>query len=114
MAADRVGAARAAAASGFPSAAVSSAYYAMLYAARAALSEEDRYAKTHRGTWNLFGALFIDTQRFDRDLFEQARKTQRTREDADYEAVPAAPEQSEQIVALAERFLAAVRDLFSE
>jgi hypothetical protein len=27
---------------------------AMLYAARAALSEGDEHARTHRGTWNLF------------------------------------------------------------
>jgi uncharacterized protein (UPF0332 family) len=32
-----------------PAGAVSAAYYAMLYAVRAALSEEDRYAKTHAG-----------------------------------------------------------------
>ena len=34
--------------------AVSSAYYAMLYAARAALSEDDESARTHRGRWNAF------------------------------------------------------------
>jgi uncharacterized protein (UPF0332 family) len=34
--------------------AVSAAYYAMLYAARAALSERDRNARSHAGTWRLF------------------------------------------------------------
>lgn len=28
------------------------------YAARAALSEDDRYAKTHSGTWSLFREVF--------------------------------------------------------
>ena len=35
-------------------AAVSDAYHAILYAARAALSEQDKNARTHRGTWSLF------------------------------------------------------------
>ena len=40
-----------------PSRVVSEAYYAMLYAARAALSEEDDYPKTHRGVWGQFGCV---------------------------------------------------------
>src|SRR5687767_3247539 len=39
--------------------AVSDAYYAILYAARAALSERDRNAKTHRGTWTAFSEEFV-------------------------------------------------------
>ncbi|MBW8060794.1 MAG: HEPN domain-containing protein, partial [Solirubrobacterales bacterium] len=35
---------------GFLAGAVSIAYYAMLYAARAALSEDDEHARTHGGT----------------------------------------------------------------
>lgn len=35
-------------------ASISSSYYAMLYAARAALSERDQHAKTHSGTWASF------------------------------------------------------------
>jgi hypothetical protein len=35
---------------------VSDAYCAVLYAARAALSERDRHSKTHRGTWAGFHA----------------------------------------------------------
>lgn len=48
-------AAEAALRSGFPGGAAADAYYAVLYAARAALSEADRYAKTHHGVWALFG-----------------------------------------------------------
>ncbi len=36
----------------------------MLYAARAALSEEDLYAKTHSGSWTLFNDAFVRTSRF--------------------------------------------------
>ena len=39
--------------------AVGAAYYAMLYGARAALSERDRHAKTHRGTWNLLRQTLV-------------------------------------------------------
>ena len=55
---------------------VSDAYYAMLYAARAALSEEDSYAKTHRGAWDLFWQTFAATGRFDEELAAEARQTQ--------------------------------------
>jgi uncharacterized protein (UPF0332 family) len=51
---DRAALAREALASGHLAGAVSAAYYAMLYAARAALSESDEHARTHRGAWHLF------------------------------------------------------------
>ena len=35
------------------------AYQAMFSAARAALSELDREARSHHGTWNLFDQLFV-------------------------------------------------------
>jgi uncharacterized protein (UPF0332 family) len=50
MARDRARTARAALTSGSRSSATILGYYAMLYAARAALSEEDRNARTHSGT----------------------------------------------------------------
>jgi uncharacterized protein (UPF0332 family) len=52
--------------------AVSDAYYAMLYAARAPLSEDDRPAKTHRGTWSQFGDAYVATGCFDADRFVAA------------------------------------------
>jgi uncharacterized protein (UPF0332 family) len=48
-------AARALVDAGHAATAVSTAYYAMLYAARAALSERDVNARTHAGTWQCFG-----------------------------------------------------------
>ncbi|MGH3031399.1 MAG: HEPN domain-containing protein [Gaiellaceae bacterium] len=61
MARDRLALARTALDAGFPSGAVSAAYYAMLSAARAALSEEERLAKTHSGAWSLFHESFVAT-----------------------------------------------------
>jgi uncharacterized protein (UPF0332 family) len=95
------------------SGATSAACYAMLYAARAALSEEDQNAKTHRGTWNLFKEAFVDTGRFDSGLHERARAVQRTREQADYDALMVPREDAEKIVALAESFLEAVDELLA-
>jgi uncharacterized protein (UPF0332 family) len=108
---DRLRAAHAALAAGFPSLAVSAAYYAALYAARAALSEEDRYTKTHRGAWNLFGELFVSTGRFDSGVFAAARRIQEFREAADYDAREISREQAHAIIVDGEKFVAAVVEL---
>jgi uncharacterized protein (UPF0332 family) len=93
--------------------AVSNAYYAMLDAARAALSEEDRYAKTHSGTWDLFYSTFVEPRRFDRALLSAARETQKAREGADYAAQTFTRAEAGEIVELAERFIA-VTELIGE
>lgn len=95
-----------------PAAAVSDAYYAMLYAARAALSEVDRYAKTHSGTWDQFHLAFAANGRFDQTLAGDARATQRFREGADYEALLVKPKEAARIADLAQRFVAAVEEMF--
>ena len=48
-----------------PPVVVSTAYYAMLNAANAALSERGEHAKTHSGTWTLFSRVFVATGEFD-------------------------------------------------
>ena len=111
---ERLAAARASLTSGFPPAAVSLAYYAMLYAARAALSEEDLYSKTHSGTWHLFGQTFVETGRFDRELAADARDVLPLRIGTDYEALRIDTEQADEIVQLAERFLNAVEALYPD
>jgi uncharacterized protein (UPF0332 family) len=112
MARDRVRLARGALEGGFKEGAVSAAYYAMLYAARAALSEEDRNARTHGGTWLLFRETFVDVGRFDADLAAAARETQPLREGADYDARRISADEAERVCTLAERFVSAVDDLF--
>ena len=91
-----------------PAGAVSAAYYAMLYAARAALSEEDRYAKTHAGTWGEFREAFVLPDRFDAALFRLGPKVQELREAADYHARNPVEGQAETVVDDAAHFVAAV------
>ncbi len=109
---EQLAAARASLTSGFPPAAFSLGYYAMLYAARAALSEEDRYAKTHSGTWLLFERTFVHTGRFDDDLFKRAQKTLPVRLETDYEARAVSPDEAEALIELADRFVATVDALY--
>jgi uncharacterized protein (UPF0332 family) len=111
MARDRARLARAALEGGFAEGAVSAAYYAMLYAARAALSEEDRNARTHGGTWLLFRETFVDSGRFDGDLAAAAQATKPLREGADYDARRISADEAERVCELAERFLGAIDDL---
>jgi len=71
-----------------PAVVVSAAYYGMLYAARAALSERGEYAKTHSGTWTLFSQVFVAPGEFDQGLSALARRAKDAREQGDYEAAP--------------------------
>jgi uncharacterized protein (UPF0332 family) len=91
-----------------PARAVSDAYYAVLYAARAALSERDSCAKTHSGTWGLFHQTFVARGRFDKDLYAAAHAAQESRENVDYGAVAVSREECEGIVETAQRFIAAI------
>jgi uncharacterized protein (UPF0332 family) len=83
----------------------------MLYAARAALSERDTYAKTHAGTWHELRRMFVETGALDPELVSQAQSAQRQRERADYEAWLASEEQARRVIELAERFLTEMRRL---
>lgn len=83
----------------------------MFYAARAALSERDRYARTHRGTWQLFGEVFPG---FDAMLLGESRRAQPKREEADYEAWVPTAEQAGAALDVAGRFLAAVERLIAD
>jgi uncharacterized protein (UPF0332 family) len=94
--------------------AVSNAYYAMLYAARAALSEEDRHAKTHSGTWALFRETFAEPGRFDAQLLSVASKQQQPREGADYDARRFSRDEAAETVELADQFIAAVTELIGD
>jgi uncharacterized protein (UPF0332 family) len=114
VARERVAVAAASLVAGSPGGAVSAAYYAMLNAARAALSEEDRYAKTHSGTWHLFRETFVATHRFDSKLFEQTHSTLALRLGADYDARQVQHAEAEAVIELAERFLSAVESLYPD
>ena len=88
--------------------AVSVAYYAMLNAARAVLSENDEHARTHGGTWHLFRQRYVVTDAFDQDLYTLAARAQKAREQGDYEAVTPDPQEAQTIVDGAGNFVIAV------
>jgi len=108
---DRAAIAREILASGHLEGAVSATYYAMLYAARAALSEDNEYARTHRGTWHLFHERYVVTDVFDQHLHRLAQRAQDAREKGDYEAVTPDRDEAEAIVASAADFIAAVEHM---
>jgi len=94
-----------------PSTALSAAYYAMLYAARAALSERDVYTKTHRGLWHELRRVFVETGALDADLVVSVQKIQPEREQADYDAWAAPAEDARHAIELANTFIAAIEAL---
>jgi uncharacterized protein (UPF0332 family) len=105
---DRLQAARELVESSHPAVVVSVAYYAMLNAARAALSEQDAFAKTHSGTWTLFSERFVATGAFDADLYKVTGRAQEARQEGDYEAKPLSRELARELLDAAERFVSAV------
>lgn len=94
-----------------PSTALSAAYYAMLYAARAALSERDVYTKTHRGLWHELRRVFVQTGELDADLVASVQKIQPEREQVDYDAWAAPAEDARHAIELADTFIAAIEEL---
>ena len=94
-----------------PAVLVSAAYYAMLNAARAALSERGEHAKTHSGTWTLFSATFVAPGEFDSELSTFARQAKEAREKGDYEAAPPSAQEAAEFVAGAADFIAAVEKM---
>ncbi|MGH3099781.1 MAG: HEPN domain-containing protein, partial [Thermoleophilia bacterium] len=98
---------------GHAATAVSTAYYAMLYAARAALSERDLHARSHSGIWGLFRDEFVVTGEFNEELAQAAQRAQARREASDYAAESFEMAEAAALVATAERFVAAIERLAS-
>ncbi|HTR74164.1 MAG TPA: HEPN domain-containing protein [Solirubrobacterales bacterium] len=96
-----------------PAVVVTTAYYAMLNAARAALSERGEYAKTHAGTWTQFSAAFVAGGEFDRELSAVARRAQEARQRGDYEAAPASEAEAAEFLEGAAEFVAAVEAMLA-
>ncbi len=84
----------------------------MLYGARAALSERDGSAKTHKGTWYEFRSAFVESGEIDATLAVEVQKIQPEREQADYDAWFAPAEEAQRAIELAHSFLAAIEALF--
>ena len=94
-----------------PSTALSAAYYAMLYGAKAALSEKDTSARTHRGTWHEFRRAFVESGRIDAELAAEVQRIQPEREQADYDAWAAPATEARRVIELAHRFLEAIDEI---
>ena len=90
----------------FYSDAVSRAYYAMFYAARALLSEKNIYPKTHHGVISQFGLKFVKEGHFKKEIFVLFARAQEDREEADYGLLAEIEEEeAEKIIEGAEQFL---------
>jgi len=105
---DRLADAQAILETAHPAVVVSAAYYGMLYAARAALSERGEFAKTHSGTWTLFSQVFVAPGEFDQSLSALARRAKDAREQGDYEAAPPTAEEAAEYVDGTVKFIAEI------
>jgi uncharacterized protein (UPF0332 family) len=110
---DRLADAEAILGTAHPAVVVSAAYYAMLYAARAALSERGEFAKTHSGIWTLFSQVFVAPGEFDQQLSALARRAKAAREEGDYEAAPPSAEEAAEFVKGTAEFIAATERLLA-
>ncbi|TAK30791.1 MAG: HEPN domain-containing protein [Chloroflexota bacterium] len=91
---------------------VSRAYYAMFYAAKAAVVSEGVRSKKHSGVISMFGRLFTGTGRLDPRFHRTLIRAFRWREEADYlvESLPSENEARDRILS-AEEFVRAVKAL---
>lgn len=86
--------------------AVSRAYYAMFFAARALLSEKNIFPKTHKGVISQFSLNFVKEGDFDKNIFKIFTRAQEVREEADYGLFPEINDtEAEKIIDKAENFV---------
>lgn len=101
-------AARLLARQGFFADAVSRAYYAMFYAARAAVHSEGAEPKTHSGVASEFSRLFVQTGRVTASTAKLFRQFASLRADADYEDRDITAREAKDGLRAAEQMLRAV------
>lgn len=101
-------------ATGHPEAAISMAYYAGLYAARAALSELDLHARSHRGLWHMLRERVVAEGLLGREVVEPLQNAQALREAVDYDARQIGDEEARELLAAAQRLVAAVEEAFGD
>ncbi len=91
---------------------VSRAYYAMFFAAQAALLGEGVSVSTHRGVISEFGRRFIQTGRLDRSLGRALSDALQKRQVSDYEASPGIThEDAQKVLQQGRHFVEAVEDV---
>jgi len=95
--------------------AVSRAYYAMLYAARALLSTKGIHPKTHKGVMAELASQYVKTGKMDRETFQSFASSQEDREDADYGLLAdMTQEEAVRVTGCAEAFLEKIRALIEK
>ncbi len=109
---ERLAAARDLLTIGHTEAVVSMAYYAGLYAARAALSEHDLNARSHRGLWHLLRERVVAEGEIPDDLVRPLQKAQELRVAVDYDAQRVSEEEARELLAAAERLVDAVSEAY--
>jgi uncharacterized protein (UPF0332 family)/predicted nucleotidyltransferase len=87
------------------------AYYAVFHAARAALSSEDEFARTHSGVWDRFHVRFVADGPVAVELAAKTRKLETLRLDVDYYGIEVSKREATGAVETATAFLAAVEQL---
>ncbi len=110
---EALAAAKAALEIGAQNRAISGSYHAMFLMARTGLSEEDRFARKHGGTWHLHHDIFVKTGRFPKELHAAAREAEERRHRVDYYSGRYTLDEGRETVELAERFMAATLELLS-
>ena len=91
------------------------AYYAMLYAARAALNEAGKAPKSHKGVQHELRETYVETGRLDARYHSMLSQAEGDRLDADYELSPSFTEaDAEEWIAKAEDFLDTMEALLVE
>ena len=88
-----------------PEEAAGDAYFAMLYAARAALAERGQFAKTHHGAWVLFAQFFVKTGLVDKPQYDAAQRAMELRTAADYWGGGATTAEAQDTIRDAESFI---------
>ena len=92
---------------------VNRGYYAMFYAGLALLASRTVGTSKHSGLLSLFGQYFVKTGEFPAETGRYLRQAFELRQECDYEdLVEATRQQSEEIVAHAEVFLAEAKRLW--
>lgn len=95
--------------------AVSRAYYAMFYAAKAALEAINIETRSHAGVINQFALHFIKSGRLDIEYSTMLTQAFQARQASDYDVwVNTVPVEAENVIANAEQFVAKIKKLLSE
>ncbi|MEK7277856.1 MAG: HEPN domain-containing protein [Chloroflexota bacterium] len=93
---------------------ISVAYYAMFYAARAALLSKGLYLVKHAAAEAKFSELFVATGKVDQKYSSYLGQAHQKREKSDYKPFEPTPrEDAEKILADAEAFIAKVKELIA-